>query len=63
MKTDSLLLERTDFDQPELTRVHKVIMMRSNLRWCTEGLKFTSWNDDVIHAAYLLDAHDREVTG
>lgn len=61
MKTNNLLLERSDFDRPERTHDGKVIMMRSNLRWCSDGLEFACWNGDVIRAAFLLDAHDREV--
>ena len=48
MKANNLLLGRSGFD-------------RSNLRWCSDGLEFTCWNGDVIRAAFLLDAHDREV--
>lgn len=36
-------------------------MMRSNLRWCSDGLEFTCWNGDVIRLAFLIDAHDREI--
>jgi hypothetical protein len=36
-------------------------MMCSNLRGCSYGLEFTCWNGDVFRAAFLLDAHDREV--
>jgi hypothetical protein len=37
MKKNSLLLERSGFDRPERTHDGKVIMMRSNLRWCSDG--------------------------
>ena len=36
-------------------------MMRSNLRWCSDGLEFTCWNGDVIRLAFLIHAHDREI--
>jgi hypothetical protein len=32
-------------------------MMRSNLRWCSDGLEFSCWNGDVIRLAFLIDAH------
>lgn len=35
--------------------------MRSNLRWCSGGLEFTCWNGDKKRAAFLIDAHDREI--
>ena len=59
-KANNLLLERSGFDRPERGHDGKVVMMRSNLRWCSDGLEFTCWNGDVIRAAFLLDAHDRE---
>lgn len=61
MKNNSLLLERSGFDRPERTHDGKVVMMRSNLRWCSDGLEFTCWNGDVIRVAFLIDAHDREI--
>ena len=44
-------------------RVHdgKVIVMRSNLRWCSDGLEFTCWNGEIVRAAFIIDAHDREI--
>ena len=61
MARNSLLLERSGFDRPERSHDGKVIMMRSNLRWCSDGLEFTCWNGAVIRAAFLIDAHDREI--
>ncbi len=61
MKNNNLLLERSGFDRPERTHDGKVVVMRSNLRWCSDGLEFTCWNGDVIRAAFLIDAHDREI--
>ena len=61
MERNNLLLLRSGFDRPERNHDGKVIMMRSNLRWCSDGLEFTCWNDDVIRLAFLIDAHDREI--
>lgn len=61
MARNSLLLERSGFDRPERSHDGKVIMMRSNLRWCSDGLEFACWNGDVIRLAFLIDAHDREI--
>ncbi|SFQ79130.1 hypothetical protein SAMN05421764_1272 [Donghicola eburneus] len=36
-------------------------MMRSNLRWCSNGLEFACWNGDVIRLAFILDTYDREM--
>jgi len=53
MKINSLLLERSHDG--------KVVMIRSNLRWCSDGLEFTCWNGEVIRLAFIIDACDREV--
>ena len=44
-------------------RVHdgKVIVMRSNLRWCSDGFEISCWNGDLIRIAFIIDAHDREI--
>ncbi|MBA8882185.1 transposase InsO family protein [Phyllobacterium myrsinacearum] len=44
-------------------RVHdgKVMVMRSNLRWCSDGLEFTCWNGEVVRVAFIIDAFDREI--
>jgi putative transposase len=44
-------------------RVHdgKVIVMRSNLRWCSDSFEITCWNDEIVRLAFIVDAHDREI--
>jgi transposase InsO family protein len=37
------------------------MVMRSNLRWCSDGLEFTCWNGDIIRVAFIIDAFDREI--
>lgn len=61
MKSNALLLQKPG--QKRIGRKHegKVVMMRSNLRWCSDGLEFRCWNGEVIRAAFLIDAHDREI--
>ncbi len=43
MERNNLLLQRSGFDRPERNHDGKVIMMRSNLRWCSDGLEFACW--------------------
>jgi putative transposase len=31
----------------------KVMVMRSNLRWCSDGLEFTCWDGEVIRLAFI----------
>ena len=61
MARNRLLLERSGVERAERTHDGKVIMMRSNLRWCSDGLEFTCWNGEVVRMAFLIDAHDREI--
>ena len=35
--------------------------MRSNLRWCSDGLEFACWNGEIIRMAFIIDAFDREI--
>ncbi len=49
MERNNLLLQRSGIDRPERNDDGKVIMLRSNLRWCSDGLEFASrcggWTD------------------
>jgi len=39
----------------------KVMVMRSNLRWCSDGLKFTCWNGEVVRVTFIIEAFDRKI--
>lgn len=41
MQAHSLLLARHYTERPDLAHDGKVIVMRSNLRWCSDGFEFT----------------------
>ena len=43
MKTHNLLLTRKYSERPEHIHDGKVIVMRSNLRWCSDGFEFIAW--------------------
>ena len=57
MKLHGLLLER------HTGRTHdgKVIVLASNLRWCSDGFEFICWNNEIVRVGFAMDAHDREV--
>ena len=61
MKLYGLLLEKHTGHRPGRRHDGKVVVMRSNLRWCSDGFEFTCWNGEVVRGAFALDAHDREV--
>jgi putative transposase len=41
MQAHSLLLARRYTERPELAHDGKVVTLRSNLRWCSDGFEFT----------------------
>ncbi|OJT99156.1 MAG: transposase [Rhizobium sp. 63-7] len=61
MANHAMILEK--HTAVRIGRVHdgKVMVMRSNLRWCSDGLEFTCWNGEVIRLAFIIDAFDREI--
>ncbi len=61
MKINDLLLERSGQPGPERSHDGKVVMIRSNLRWCSDGLEFRCWNGETVRLAFIIDACDREV--
>jgi putative transposase len=61
MKAHNLLLARKYSERPEHIHDGKVIVMRSNLRWCSDGFEFACWNGDIVRGAFIIDAHDREI--
>ena len=56
MQAHNLLLARRYTERLELTHEGKVMTMRSNIRWCSDGFEFTCWNGDVVRGAFIIDA-------
>ena len=61
MHRHSLLLERCTGRREGRVHDGKVMVMRSNLRWCSDGLEFICWNGEIIRLAFIIDAFDREI--
>ena len=61
MQRHGLLLERHTGRRRDALHDGKVMVMRSNLRWCSDGLEFTCWNGDIVRMAFIIDAFDREI--
>ena len=61
MRSNNLLLARKYTERPEQTHDGKVIVMRSNLRWCSDGFEFTCWDKNIVRSAFIIDACDREI--
>ena len=63
MKRHGLLLARNTGRRRPSEHDSQVAILCSNVRWCSDGLEFTCWNGEVVHLAFPLDCHDREVIG
>lgn len=61
MQRHALLLERHTGRREGRVHDGKVMVMRSNLRWCSDALEFSCWNGEVIRMAFIIDAFDREI--
>jgi transposase InsO family protein len=63
MRRHGLLLARHTGRRRPREHAGQVATLRSNIRWCSDGLEFTCWNGEVVRIAFALDCHDREVIG
>jgi putative transposase len=61
MKQQGLLLQRHSGRRKGRLHDGKVIVMRSNLRWCSDVFEITCWNGDIFRIVFVIDAHDREL--
>jgi len=61
MKQHGLLLAKHSGRRNGRTHDGKVVVMRSNLRWCSDGFEINCWNGDIVRVVFAIDAHDREV--
>lgn len=61
MKEHNFLLTRYTAERPGRRHDGKVVVMCSNVRWCSDALEFSCWNGEIIRIAFALDAHDREI--
>ncbi|MCW2308876.1 transposase InsO family protein [Rhodobium gokarnense] len=56
-----LLLQRHTADWPGRVHDGKVMVMASNLRWCSDALEFPCRSGEVVRLAFIIDAFDREI--
>ena len=61
MQQNALLLERHTAERPRRVHDGKIMMVASNLRWCSDGLEFACWNGNIICLTFIIDAFDREI--
>jgi putative transposase len=63
MKKHGLLLARHTGRRRPRAHDGRVVTLRSNVRWCSDGLEFNCWNGEVVRVAFALDCHDRGIIG
>jgi len=61
MKRHGLLLARHSGRRSGRVHDGKVVVMCSNLRWCSDAFEINCWNGDIVRIVFAIDAHDREV--
>jgi putative transposase len=61
MRQNGMLLARHTGRRKGRLHDGKVIVVRSNLRWCSDGFEIACWNGDLVRLAFIIDAHDREI--
>lgn len=61
MAMQGWLLQKHTARRTGRTHDGKVIVMRSNLRWCSDGFEIACWNGETVRVAFIIDAFDREV--
>ncbi len=54
MGNHAMLLEKHTAVRKGRLHDGKVMVMRSNLRWCSDGLEFACWNGEVIRTTRAL---------
>lgn len=61
MSQNSMLLQRYTGKPPGRAHDGKIITIRPNLRWTSDGFEIACWNSQVVRVAFSLDTCDREV--
>ena len=61
MAQNGLLLQRYTGKPPGRVHDGRIITIRPNLRWTSDGFEIACWNGEVVRAAFVLDSCDREV--
>ncbi len=61
MRRHGLLLQKSTGRRPGRIHDGKVVVMRSDLRWCSDTFEFACWNREIVRVGFIIDAHDREV--
>lgn len=61
MERHGLLLQKSSGRRDGRVHDGKVLVMRSDLRWCSDTFEFACWNGDIVRVGFVIDAFDREI--
>jgi putative transposase len=61
MAQNGLLLQRYTGRPPGRLHEGRIITIRPNLRWTSDGFEIACWNGETVRVAFALDTCDREV--
>jgi transposase InsO family protein len=61
MNQNGLLLARHTGKVPSRPHEGKIITLRSNLRWASDGFEIGCWNGEVVRVLFGIDTCDREI--
>jgi putative transposase len=61
MQVNKLILERRTGRRPGRTHDGVVIVLRSNIRWCSDHFQLACRNGELLRVLFAIDACDREV--
>jgi putative transposase len=61
MSQNNLLLQRYTCKPPSRVHDGKIVAIRPNLCWTSDGFEIDCWNGEVVRAAFALGTYDREV--
>ena len=53
MRQNGMLLARHTGRRKGRLHDGKVVVMRSNLRWCSDGFEISCWNGDLVRLAFI----------
>jgi len=60
MAQNGLLLQRYTGKPPGRAHEGKIVTIRPNLRWTSDGFEIACWNGEVVRVAFALDTCDRK---
>ena len=61
MAQNRMLLQRYTGKPPGRVHEGKIVTIRPNLRWTSDGFEIACWNGEALRVAFALDSCDREV--